>query len=212
LVAGSGNTCSGQYSFTTGNTNTLTGANGFMFGSYCYSDKDYTGTLGFGTKNRTAGMFAFAGQNSYASSGSSAYDYNQTELWNSSVKTYDATPTNLYNYGSAPPANASYGYLIQSAKSARAFQIMVVALTETGSDAAYWKVEGLIKTGTSSTSMAFVGTPTITQVAATAGASTWSLGWKSWTYATDGWGLEATGAASTAIAWQATWIMAQVGF
>ena len=213
LVSGFNHSIAGGYSVIGGRDNTSNNdvMHTAMFGAYNDATQGYGFTIGYKGKNRESGKLVFSGANDLNTSGTASYDHTQTELYNSAVETTDATPTNFYNWISQASVSGAKGYLIQTGNSARAFQIMVVALdTGVNNDAAYWKVEGLIKCGGSSTSMAFVGTPTITQVAATAGASTWSLGWKSWTFASDGWGLQATGAASTTIKWQASFIMAHV--
>lgn len=187
---GYANTSSGDSSGSIGAGGSATGIGSFTIGYSCTAGGNYGQATGFqsttrnviGAKAHSAGQFAGQGDSQYRDFVFRASTANAT----TTAVTADAgvvTGSNQINIGSS---------------GATKFRADVVARRASNNDAASWSVVGLAKNV--SGVISFVGTPTVTQDFADAGATGWVLA-----VATDGGNaavtFNVTGVASVGIKW-----------
>lgn len=153
IVSGTTNTASGDASFIGGGTlNTASGDNSFVAGGHQATTR---GIRGAGA--HASGQFGALGDA-------------QTTVHVLRLQT-SATGANSLSSAGAAPAATTTAVLPNSG--AFAFRVLVVAEQNT-LDAAAWQITGLIKRGANAAATALVGTPTVTQLAADAGAAAWT--------------------------------------
>lgn len=195
VAGGESNTASGQYSFAVGDTNTASGLNASAPGGL---NNTASGTSSFATGQGTIASGAYSasfgsGGNSTAGfanaivtgSGSLARIQGAFVQSNGTISgvmgsaqverhvlrnfTNGATPVNLETTSAGGvqeitlPNNSTYSFIGQ-----------IAARSSTG-DSAAWRFSGTIERGANAAATALVGTPTITDTNAEAGASTWAI-------------------------------------
>lgn len=180
VLGGLSNIASGTYSAVIG------GQASEATGSNSVSSGHFSTTRGLsGAVAHASGRFAVIGDA-------------QRSIYTLRRATTDATPTQLSADGSAPSAATR---IVLPNNSTYSFQGQLSARSS-GGDAAAWRFTGTIERGASAATTALVGTPTITDTNAEAGASTWAIAISADT--TNGaLIITATGAAATNIRWVA---------
>jgi hypothetical protein len=203
LLGGSGGTSSGNSSVVIGGSSgTASGLSSTVLGGDTNTASGDYSTAG----GRYATTRGATGATSYASGRFSSTGDAQVSRFVLRGTTTNATPSAVAADGSS--LNAANQVTLPN-DHAFAFKARVIARSTTG-DVAMWTIEGVIKRGASAATTAFVGTPTVTQVAADAGASTWATGAANET--TNGLlQITITGAASTTIHWVAEVETVEVG-
>lgn len=199
-AGGSSNTASGANSFAIGFAVTASGDTSFACGSGGTADAIYSMVTGRNARARgITAVHAFSSGNV-----SSAGDVQARRL-HVFCNTTDATLKALTAGGAA--ASATNNIAIPTAGAAAFRAIVCAKQVSAGTDCKSWEVTGLIKNPAGTIS--FVGTPTVTVIAADAGAAAWTL-----TVAADNTlkvlRLDATGAAATGIYWSGVIEVAEV--
>jgi len=191
FAAGGNNTASGLRSFVTGSSNTASGSNSFVTGAVNTANS-YCG-VAIGTQSSTRGVgYAFV----QAASALATVGDAQVGRYVFRVETSTASPTKLTTdtTGSSQqvtlPNNSTYSFTGQ------------VSARSSGGDSAAWRFTGTIERGANAAATALIGTPTITDTNAEAGAAAWTISITADT--TNGAiSITATGAAATNIRWVA---------
>jgi hypothetical protein len=151
--AGYSNTSSGQYAACLcGNNNTASGNSSVTFGSYATA-RGIPYAVAHG-----GGNFSVLGDA-------------QVTRFVLHTQTTSATATALTTNAAAASAVNS---IVMPTTSTYAFSALIVARNGT-TDSASWRVEGVIQQGASAATTALVGTPTVTSLGATSGASAWTV-------------------------------------
>lgn len=192
---GANNNSSGTYSHIGGGQfNAVTGYGATIAGGK--SNQAVGGNYGAVVGGSEASTRGIAGAESFACSGFSGVAGSaQRSDYVLRRTTTDATPTVLY----AQDSVSSQGTPVLPAGSAFAFRALVVGRTS-GNDTAAWEIKGVIKRSSGGVT-AFVGTPTVTQIAADAGASAWAVEAVAEVTTTGSLDFRVTGAAATTIRW-----------
>jgi hypothetical protein len=183
VASGRSNTASNSYScISGGRNNTASGEYSFISGGFYGTTRSITGYHVFPACNipiaNTAGV-------------------TQSALLLLGRETTDATPTVLCSNSSAPsPTNQ----VLLDNNSAYSFSGEVIAGVTAAGDTARWTIDGAIKRGANATSLAMVGTPTVTMTHNDAGAAAWSVAVTA-DPTKGGIKVEVTGAAATTIRW-----------
>lgn len=205
VVGGRNNTATNNYAIAGGYDTDATGWNSVAFGDS--STATQQGAVVLGENNRADGYYStgigysadakgrpsilcIGGQN--RSSSYTTLDH-QTAIQCMGGRTADATAYQLAGY-----KNTSTAYMNSlDSGNAYVFTAKVIGSTEDDSDTAAWEFKGVVRR-VGSSSPTFIGTPSKSSIAATAGASAWDadivVSGNSFT-------LEVTGAASTNIRW-----------
>lgn len=199
-AGGSNSTASGANSFAIGFAGTASGDTSFACGSGGIADAIYSMVTGRNARTRgITAVHAFSSGNV-----SSAGDVQARRL-HVFCNTTDATLKALTAGGAA--ASATNNIAIPTAGAAAFRAIVCAKQLSAGTDCKSWEVTGLIKNPAGTIS--FVGTPTVTVIAADTGAAAWTL-----TVAADNTlkvlRLDATGAAATGIYWSGVIEVAEV--
>lgn len=201
-IGGFTNTTSAQYSAViAGNNNTASGLNSFVAaGSVCTASGSFSFARGNSATTRGLTGMAAVGAGQFAGAGDA-----QSGSYVMRRATSNATPTELSLDGGAPAATTR---IVLPNNSAYSFTGQVIARAS-GGDSAAWRFSGTIERGANAAATALIGTPTITDTDAEAGASAWVIALTADT--TNGsLKLEVTGAAATDIRWMATVETAEV--
>lgn len=177
-LAGDAHAVGGANNASCGWQNTTTGSTNFIMGNKAH-DHGISGRLIHGSNAAVAGTF-------------------QSAVQVLSKTTTDATPTVLTVQGAA----ASFASLSSLVVTQSVTVVAYITARSSVGDSAAWKIEGLIKQGATPATTAIVGTPTVTAIAADAGAAGWGVTLTADT--TNGSAvITVTGAAATIIGWTA---------
>jgi hypothetical protein len=191
FAAGRSNTASASYSVATGYSNTSSGTSSFTTG--LLNAANSYGGIAIGAQSSTRGVgYAFV----QAASALATVGDAQVGRYVFRAQTSSATPTKLMTdtTGSLQqvtlPNNSTYSFMGQ------------VSARSSGGDSAAWRFTGTIERGANAAATALIGTPTITDTNAEAGAAAWTISITADT--TNGAiSITATGAAATNIRWVA---------
>lgn len=194
LAFGNSCTAAGTYTMAGGVSCTVSGNSGVSLGFTNAVTGDYASALG-GAYADTRGIIG------YEARANGRFSANGDAQRGSLVlrrATSDATPTVLTSNASAP---GTTNQVVLPNTAAFVFVAMISARDSSGNMAS-WEVKGAIKRGANAAATAIVGTPTVTSIAADAGASGWVIAASADT--TNGaLAITATGAAATSIKWVA---------
>ena len=200
IVGGSSNTCGGlAASIVGGSNNYLYGTCGVIVGGdNNESMADYACIPGgrCGNTRGIVGYFAFPACNAPIST---TRGCSQSSLLVLGRETTNATPTILTSDSSAA---GTANQVILPDSSAYSFSGEVIAGVTNGGNTARWTINGAIKRGVGASTIAMVGTPTITKTHNDAGAAAWTVAVTADT-TNGGIAVTVTGAASTTIRWVA---------
>jgi hypothetical protein len=182
ILGGGSNTCSANFTailggqsnnasasgaaVAGGHSNTSSGVDSLAAGFTCTADGSYS--FAHGTRATTRGV---QGMDAQSSGQFAALGDSQSSRLVLRVSTTNATTTAATS-DAAAAATTNTSLLVNS--SAFLFKAMVVGRQNTTGDAAAFEITGLIKRGANAAATALVGTPTVTAIAADAGASTWT--------------------------------------
>jgi len=205
IAFGNGSTANGKHALAFGENSSAAGQDAYAIGYACSASGDHGWATGYRSSDRgVTGMQARACGGFYASGAGAA----QSGWYPLTYQTTDATAsiatTNQYVGGAAAATNQ----VTLPDNSAYRFDGKIVARSSSG-NVATWDVKGLVKRGSGAGSTALVGTPTVTQVFADAGASAWtvSIGVNTTIGCLT---VTVTGAAGTTIRWNAAFDTVEV--
>lgn len=201
---GDSNTASGDGStIGGGGSNTAGGTDAFVGGGYRNAASgNYSAILG-GFDATTRGLF---GVRAFSAGRISNQGDSQEGTYQLRALTSNATQTALT--ADANAASAINGIVLPDG-SAYSFRALVVAKQSATAAAAGWEVKGMAMRGSGVGTIAFVGTPTVTALGASAGAATWALAVAANT--TQGSvELRGTGEAAKTIVWSASVLTVEV--
>jgi hypothetical protein len=193
-VLGGGN-CSATGSFAVNLGGAGNASSGFgstnLGGNGNIANGTYSVAGGFSSANRSIGSFAFA-------SGSASRNGDaQAVLFVLRNATTDATPTVLtIGAGAAGTTNQ----VILPNNAAYHFRGSVIANVTGAANGAAWSFEGAIMRGANAASTVLIGAPVVNRIAASAGATAWTIAVTADT-TNGGLAVTVTGAASTTIRW-----------
>jgi hypothetical protein len=206
---------SGNLSFALGITNTASATQSTALGVSSTASAQYAITYGFAcVANATgAAAYGYAGntrsvvysvaRGNYRISVNS--DNQQREAGYTAVTT-NATTTRMTTDGNSSSATNQLGL---PAEFSACFEILVTARQPSNNDSAGWLITGMCKRTTAGT-FSIIGTPTITQLGADAGAATWAVA-----ISADDTNkvvaLDVTGESGKTIRWAAGWWWSEVG-
>lgn len=160
VAIGSTNTASGASSVALGGSSTASGSSSVAIGSTTTASGASCVALGQQSVAAKYGQFSEAAGR-FAANGDA-----QRSVYVLRNSTADATATELFLDGASLKLTLATNQTL-------AFRATVVASTSLGADVASWEITGLIRNNNGT--VALVGTPTVTQVGVSAGASTWVL-------------------------------------
>jgi hypothetical protein len=204
-VLGGGN-CSATGSFAVNLGGAGNASSGFgstnLGGNGNIANGTYSVAGGFSSANRSIGSFAFA-------SGSASRNGDaQAVLFVLRNATTDATPTVLtIGAGAAGTTNQ----VILPNNAAYHFRGSVIANVTGAANGAAWSFEGAIMRGANAASTVLIGAPVVNRIAASAGATAWTIAVTADT-TNGGLAVTVTGAASTTIRWVAKLETTEVTF
>lgn len=161
FASGDHNTVSGNGAKASGTTNTVSGLYAEAHGSTNTAAANFSSAKGNYANSRTVSQEAMTGGR-FAALGDA-----QTSVMEMHKQTTDAIATTLGVLGS----NTSHQLLFNQSV---AFSVLLVARVVGGTDCAAWKIEGLAYRGATGNTI-LVGTPTITSLGVSAGASAWAV-------------------------------------
>lgn len=165
---GQSNTCSGFASIVAGQNNNASGSYCAVFGFSNVADAQ--GCMVFGRNGTNRGIEgALVQSNGVFSSNRGEAQSMRLGL---RVETTNATPTVVTTNGSGAGAN---NQITLPNSSVYAVKAIVAARQNSTGDCAMFELTFLVKRNANAASTAIVGTPTVTQVFADAGASTWAV-------------------------------------
>ena len=180
---------SGQYSFASGHSNTASGVASAVFGAVNTASGDYSTTYGLG--NIAAGAYSIAvGQSNTISNAScmtvgksNSLDHayctvlgqgGKTRAQSSFTISYDAF-SQLYTVPLGRSSSGAVSLLIPVLyNSIRKLRGHVVAKSDSNTEFASWTFDCTITCGADGSTHTILGTPTITQTAATTNAASWT--------------------------------------
>jgi hypothetical protein len=183
VASGRSNTAFGSYScISGGRNNTASGEYSFISGGF------------YGTTRSIIGYHVFPACSAPIAANPGV---TQSALLLLGRETTDATPTVLCSNSSAA---ITTNQVLLPNNSAYSFSGEVIAGVTAAGDTARWTIDGAIKRGANATSLAMVGTPTVTMTHNDAGAAAWSVAVTA-DPTKGGIKVEVTGAAATTIRW-----------
>ena len=195
VVASDGSTCAGNNSFVAGGfSSTSAGTQNATVGGQSHVNSgQYCGIIGgeYASTRGLRSVLAFA-----AGQVSNPGDQQRLEFIQR-TSTSNATPKSMATDGGT--ASATTGMVLQNNSSVKFFAEIVARDASTG-DTAGWNISGTVKRRATASTVALVGTPTVTAQGADAGAATWAVA--AIVNTTLGsLELQVTGAAATVIRW-----------
>ena len=209
VIGAAGNTASGLSSFVSnGIQNVASGIYSFVGGGAVNAANSIAGsTLGGyrGTTRSIAGNTVFSAS---VIPVAGVNGINQTALLVLARQTTDATPTALASDSSAA---GTTNQVILPNNSAYYFKGSVIANVTGAANGAAWSIEGAIMRGANAASTVLIDTPSVNRVAASAGATAWSIAITADT-TNGGIAVTVTGVAATTIRWVAKLETTEVTF
>jgi len=184
ILGGLSNTASGSYSTVLGGLSNTANAAGSVALGQLATTRSIVGNLSFSS---CEGAVAFA------------FGVSQTSILTLGRQTTDATPTALT---STTAGAGTTNQVILPNNSAYFFKGSVIANVTGAANGAAWSFEGAIMRGANAASTVLIDTPSVNRVAASSGATAWTIALTADT-TNGGLTVTVTGVASTTIRWVA---------
>lgn len=171
IAFGNGSTANGKHALAFGENSSAAGEDAFASGYSCSASGAHGWATGYRATDRgVTGMNARSCGGFYASAAGAA----QSGWYPLTYQTTDATPSVATSNQYVGGAAAANNQVTLPDNSAYRFDGKIVARSSSGA-VATWDVAGLVKRGSGAGSVALVGTPTVTQLFADAGATGWTV-------------------------------------
>jgi hypothetical protein len=203
------NTASGTFSaIVAGGNNTASAEGAFVGAGFGNTASAQHSSIVGGSFGTTRGIIGMSVSPACASPISGGAGTHQTSLLVIARQTTDATPTVLASNASAASTN---NQVILPNNAAYHFRGSVIANVTGAANGAAWSFEGAIMRGANAASTVLIGAPVVNRIAASAGATAWTIAVTADT-TNGGLAVTVTGAASTTIRWVAKLETTEVTF